>query len=41
VCGVTALDTLSGRTYQIKSKVVINATGPFSGTALRLSLILF
>lgn len=31
VCGATVRDTINNETWDIKAKVVINATGPFSG----------
>jgi glycerol-3-phosphate dehydrogenase len=35
ICGVVALDQESGKTYQIKSKTVLNATGIFVDSILR------
>jgi glycerol-3-phosphate dehydrogenase len=36
VCGVKAIDELSGKEYEIKSKVVINATGIFSDSISKM-----
>jgi glycerol-3-phosphate dehydrogenase len=34
ICGAVVRDTLTGDTWTIKAKGVINATGPFCGTAI-------
>ncbi|GGB14092.1 glycerol-3-phosphate dehydrogenase/oxidase [Puia dinghuensis] len=36
VCGVEAVDTIGGKEYVIQAKVVINATGVFTDTVLRM-----
>ena len=36
VCGVGAVDTLSGKEYLVQAKVVINATGVFTDKVLRM-----
>lgn len=36
ICGVEAIDTLDGTTYEFRAKVVINATGVFSDTMQQL-----
>lgn len=36
VCGVWAVDSLSGKEYEIKSKVVINATGVFTDSIMKM-----
>lgn len=36
ISGVTATDKISGKTYEIKSRIVINATGVFSDTILKM-----
>ncbi|MGC4037347.1 MAG: glycerol-3-phosphate dehydrogenase/oxidase [Chitinophagaceae bacterium] len=36
ICGVKVKDSLSGKEYEIKSKIVINATGVFSDSILSL-----
>lgn len=35
-CGVWAVDTLTGKEYEIRSKVVINATGVFTDSIMRM-----
>lgn len=36
ICGVEALDTLSGKSYRIQAKVVVNATGVFVDDIMRM-----
>jgi glycerol-3-phosphate dehydrogenase len=36
VCGVTVRDTESGETHELRAKVVINATGPFTDSIRRM-----
>lgn len=36
ICGVSARDALTGQSYEIKSKTVINATGVFSDNVLHM-----
>jgi len=36
ICGVEVTDALSGKQYEIKAKAVVNATGVFSDSILRL-----
>lgn len=35
VAGVVVKDVFTGKTYTVKARMVINATGPFSGTFVR------
>lgn len=36
VCGVQVKDSLSGKDYEVKSKVVLNATGVFTDTIMKM-----
>ncbi len=34
VCGASLRDTITGDTWDVRARVVVNATGPFSGTTI-------
>lgn len=36
ICGITVKDSITGKTYQVKSKVVINATGVFTDAVMKM-----
>lgn len=37
VCGVSVKDSLAGKEYEVKSKVVINATGVFTDAVMKMN----